>query len=329
MPAAALGKDAPWGAYIEAGSTRSSGICSTSVPSVSTRTWPTACASCSPPGASSCWPRAAEAASDQTMSPLTRLARAFDLMSVDLDLLLLCLAPEVNARYLRLFAYLQDDFSTQQLTQPPGSCSPPSRGASALGARFAPESASFATSCSCSGTLATALRSPRAPSPWPPHPRWLLQGEPTDPDLQLGRPRAAGRRCASREEDRGGRRRRVWALSRSPPDLRSCGLTLPQGALVAARHAHTRGAPCSSPTTRPRSAWASGRCSGGSLAREARLQSAVLLVMDPPREDGIDWARCSSRRRAPPSRSSCTTLPPGSRSPSESTDVSSPCRSRA
>ncbi len=40
---------------------------------------------------------------------LDRLARAFDLSPLDISILLVCLAPEIDLRYERLYAYLQDD----------------------------------------------------------------------------------------------------------------------------------------------------------------------------------------------------------------------------
>lgn len=59
---------------------------------------------------------AQDLADGKPVSQLTRLADAFDLTDTDVDLLLLALAPQVNARYLRLYAYLQDDLSAQHLT---------------------------------------------------------------------------------------------------------------------------------------------------------------------------------------------------------------------
>ena len=58
----------------------------------------------------------ARASRGEDESPAGRLTRAFDLDEHDLTLLLLALAPEVNPRYLRLFAYLQDDAGTPWLT---------------------------------------------------------------------------------------------------------------------------------------------------------------------------------------------------------------------
>jgi hypothetical protein len=40
---------------------------------------------------------------------LDRLAEMFQLTAFDLDAILVCLAPEMDLRFIRLFAYLQDD----------------------------------------------------------------------------------------------------------------------------------------------------------------------------------------------------------------------------
>ena len=48
--------------------------------------------------------------------PLARLAQNFGLTALDGDLLLLALTPELDRRYERLFAYLQDDVSQRRLT---------------------------------------------------------------------------------------------------------------------------------------------------------------------------------------------------------------------
>jgi AAA+ superfamily predicted ATPase len=46
--------------------------------------------------------------------PLLRLARAFDLSPFERDVLLLALAPELDLRYERLFAYIQDDVTKKR-----------------------------------------------------------------------------------------------------------------------------------------------------------------------------------------------------------------------
>jgi hypothetical protein len=57
---------------------------------------------------------------DQTPSDvalrLVELARLFDLSALHRDLLLVCLLPELDARYRRLFGYLQDDASRTRPT---------------------------------------------------------------------------------------------------------------------------------------------------------------------------------------------------------------------
>jgi hypothetical protein len=45
---------------------------------------------------------------------LARLARAYGLSSFDLDLILIALAPELDLRYERLYAFLQDDVSRRR-----------------------------------------------------------------------------------------------------------------------------------------------------------------------------------------------------------------------
>ncbi len=47
-------------------------------------------------------------------NPITKLARLFQLTPLDCHVLLICLAPEVDRRYDRLYAYLQDDVSQRR-----------------------------------------------------------------------------------------------------------------------------------------------------------------------------------------------------------------------
>src|SRR5262249_7928176 len=49
-------------------------------------------------------------------SPLAALAQRFGLENFDADLLLLALAPEIDLRYERVFAYLQDDVTRKRPT---------------------------------------------------------------------------------------------------------------------------------------------------------------------------------------------------------------------
>ena len=44
------------------------------------------------------------------------LQKAFGLDTIDLDIVLIALAPEVDLRYERLFAYLQDDVTRRRPT---------------------------------------------------------------------------------------------------------------------------------------------------------------------------------------------------------------------
>jgi len=47
-------------------------------------------------------------------NPIANLARLFELTALDCHILLICLAPEVDRRYDRLYAYLQDDVSQRR-----------------------------------------------------------------------------------------------------------------------------------------------------------------------------------------------------------------------
>ena len=58
--------------------------------------------------------RAAESARRGIVLRLDELTRAFGLTSFDCDALLLCLAPELDLRYERLYAYLQDDVTKKR-----------------------------------------------------------------------------------------------------------------------------------------------------------------------------------------------------------------------
>lgn len=49
-------------------------------------------------------------------TPFVRLVSAFDLTTLDTFILLACLAPELDRRYERLYAFLQDDMSTKRPT---------------------------------------------------------------------------------------------------------------------------------------------------------------------------------------------------------------------
>ncbi len=58
--------------------------------------------------------RAALAAQAGAEPPLVRLARLFDLSSFESDVLLLALAPEIDLRYERLYAFIQDDVTRKR-----------------------------------------------------------------------------------------------------------------------------------------------------------------------------------------------------------------------
>lgn len=53
---------------------------------------------------------------ENTDNPFSRLARSFGLTRLDSIILLLCLAPEFDLRYERIYAYLQDDISQRHPT---------------------------------------------------------------------------------------------------------------------------------------------------------------------------------------------------------------------
>ena len=125
--------------------------------------------------------------SGNAASALVVLARAFDLDFVDLELLMLALAPDVNARYQRVFGVLRDDFSATWLS--------PSLAAQILstdraerlriGAHLAPDAplvrhgliqfSPLPGSVTSRGSLPIMV-APRIA-------RWLLQGEAVDPIL--------------------------------------------------------------------------------------------------------------------------------------------------
>jgi hypothetical protein len=64
------------------------------------------------PGAPRLW----TALSDGPEAPLSRLRQAFELDEFEQDALLLALAPEIDLRYERLYAYLQDDVTRRRPT---------------------------------------------------------------------------------------------------------------------------------------------------------------------------------------------------------------------
>lgn len=233
----------------------------------------------------------AEAAGDD---PLTRLERAFGLTRHDVQLLLLALAPEVNARYLRLFAYLQDDLGAQHLTPALALrlLSDERAERLELSALLAPDAPLLA-----GGLLALAPTD--RPTPLPARPvtvapriaRWLLQGEVWDPDLE---PWASLTDPSEAHPARAAVAEAVDGLLRAIPDAAGSPVIRltarsRRDVAEAARHLALRiGAPLltadlgaaarlgipAEPLARP-------------IAREARLQGAVCLVLGAPESDPL------------------------------------------
>jgi hypothetical protein len=225
--------------------------------------------------------------------PLVELGLSFGLDDTDLDVLLMCLAPEVNSRYLRLFAYLQDDFAAQHLTPALALRFLAERRVDriALLARFAPGSPLFRHRLLERGDEALPL--PARPIRVAPRvARWLLHREAFDIDLapwaRIERPADAARPAVAAAVDA------VIALcpEGQPPPLLRVVAQSRRDAIVAAEHlAAVRRAPLLVAdlgaasrlgVTPPQIALA--------LSREARMQRAVLLVLDPPGRDehGVD-----------------------------------------
>ncbi|MCP4869035.1 MAG: AAA family ATPase [Proteobacteria bacterium] len=233
----------------------------------------------------------AEAGGDD---PLTKLERAFGLNRHDVQLLLLALAPEVNARYLRLFAYLQDDLGAQHLTPALALRLLTDERAERLdlSARLAPDAPLLA-----GGLLALAPTD--RPTPLPARPvtvapriaRWLLQGEAWDPDLEpwatLTDPADAHPARAAVAHAVDGLLKAIPSAAGSPV-IRLTARSR-RDVLEAARHlALNIGAPLltadlgaaarlgipAEPLARP-------------IAREARLQGAVCLVVGAPEADPL------------------------------------------
>mgnify|MGYP000462598183 CR=1 FL=1 len=241
----------------------------------------------------------AAASRGEQVSPLTRLATAFDLDDTDLDLLLIALAPEVNARYLRLFAYLQDDFSAQHITPALAGrlLSDDRADRLRLGARFAPDGHLVRHGLLAFRETIEAHRVALPARPLAVAPRiarWLLQGEGANPDLH---PWATlevhaddaipARATVAQAVDS--------VLGALPATERAPVLKLDarsrRDALVASRHlARSRNAPLlvvdmAAAERLDINAVLEARA----LAREARLQGGVLLILDPPEAlDGID-----------------------------------------
>ena len=127
-------------------------------------------------------------AAGEEASALAVLANAFDLELVDLELLMLALTPDINARYQRIFGVLGDDFSATWLS--------PSLAAQIvaadraervrIGAHFSPDAPLLRHGLIRLSAVPGA-NTARASLPIDVAPRiarWLLQGEATDPFLQ-------------------------------------------------------------------------------------------------------------------------------------------------
>ncbi len=282
----ALGKDAPWGAYIgeaevdeilgdllSVGPFQIEGEQLDELRALLSR-------------------RRQEAADARTPEDrLPRLARSFGLEDDDVDLLLLSLAADVNPRYLRLFGYLQDDFQAQHLTPGLALRLLADRRADRLrlSARLSPDAPLMRHRLLLlddgPGPVQArrVLASPRIA-------RWLLHDEAWDPDLHPWA-RLEGDGSAARP----GVAAAVDGLLAALDDVRDPVLRIAarsrRDLFEAARHMARR---LSSPLLVADLA-AAGRlgipaeATGSALAREARLQGAVLLVIDPPTvEEGGD-----------------------------------------
>jgi len=230
---------------------------------------------------------------DAEGDPLLKLEQAFGLSKADLQLLLLALAPEVNARYLRLFAYLQDDLGAQHLTPALALrlLSDTRAGRLELSGRLAPDAPLLA-----GGLIVLAHDGPiplpaRRMTVAPRVARWLLQGEPWDTELepwarleQPGDAHPARKAVASAVDGllgalpAAGGPTVLRLVARSRRDVmeasRHLASKLQAPLLVADLGSAARLGIPPGPVARP-------------LAREARMQDAVLLVLDPPEGDGI------------------------------------------
>jgi len=230
-------------------------------------------------------------------SDLGRLIAAFDLQDDDVDLLLLALAPEVNARYLRLYAYLQDDLSAQHLTPALAFrlLSDDRPGRVALAGRLAPDAPLRRHRLLLLPHAENRPDLPLQAQPLVVAPRVarrILQSEAWDPDLhpwcrlERGDDLEKPVRPAVAAAVNG----LLQVLHDTAPVLRIDARSQ-RDALEAARHlARKVDAPLMIVDL------AAGARLGVApepvaprIAREARLQAAVLLVLDPPEpEDGAD-----------------------------------------
>ena len=224
-------------------------------------------------------------------SELARVEVAFGLSKADVQLLLIALAPEVNARYLRLFAYLQDDLGAQHLTPALALRLLADDRASRmqLASRLAPDAPLLRNGLIVLGWDDVPRPLPaRSMNVAPRIARWLLQGEPWDPDLLPW--------CRLEPTDRKARAAVAEAVDGllgvlpeqdTAPVLRLRARSR-RDVLEAARHLARR---LRAPLVAADLA-AAARLGiapepmAGPLSREARLQGAVLLVLDPPDPEG-------------------------------------------
>jgi len=223
---------------------------------------------------------------------LARIERAFGLDEADLKLLMIALAPEVNARYLRLFAYLQDDLGAQHLTPALALrlLADDRAGRLDLAARLAPDAPLMRCGLLLLGWDEVHRPVPARPMNVAPRiARWLLQDEPWDPDLEPWcRIESTERKARAAVADAVDGLLGVLPAEDSSPVLRLRARSR-RDVLEAARHLALR---LKAPLVAADLA-AAGRLgiapepTAGPLAREARLQGAVLLVLDPP-EPGPD-----------------------------------------
>ncbi len=236
--------------------------------------------------------RRAEAAEAAQEGPLAWLAASFDLSTDDLDLLLLALAPEVNARYLRLFGYLQDDFGAQNLT--------PSlalrllrdqrAGRLELAARLGPDGPLLRHRLILLADDDVPMQVRRMQVA-PRIARWLMQGELADPDLH---PWARLESGDALTPARPGVANAVEGLLSALADARDPVIRLKarsrRDLFEAARDTARRlGSPLLvADLAAAERLGIQAESTATALAREARLQRAVLLVLDAPKDDDRD-----------------------------------------
>ena len=280
----ALGKDAPWGAYV--GEAEVDAIIEELLGVAMPAAADSARLAAHLEASRTRWLDHAELGA----SPLGALAARFGLSGADLELLVLALAPEVNARYRRLFAWLQDDLGRQQLSTDLALSllrdDRPSRWA--LAGRLAPGAPLRRL-----GLLVQGEGGPDELRLAPRIVRWLLHAEALDPELEPwvtvhARGAQARRDAVSQAVSNlaagladGGDDAIVRLDARSRRGALEAALELARSRRCGLIEADLRQA-----------AWLGvdlGR-RAPQLAREARLLDAVVLVLEPPEPDerGVD-----------------------------------------